>query len=93
MCTKIKFVTCFLSSLFSLSDTVQDNYIGFDWFTAVVFLIMCQSHDITWQFMKDFSQLLVSGYLWMPRLHLSVSHMHTYSCIHTANRIQCTYTH
>ena len=74
-----------LNIMYLPSDNAEKDYIGFDWLTAIVYLIMCsshgaQSHDMTWQFMKDFSQLLVSGYLWMPRLHLSVS-VDTNACI------------
>ncbi|KAL4234490.1 hypothetical protein ACF0H5_006135 [Mactra antiquata] len=52
--------------------SLQAGYPGYDWFTATVFLIFNGSHEKAWNFLKQFSTLGASGYLWLPRLHASV---------------------
>ena len=52
--------------------SLKGEYVGFDWFAASMFLLMRGSFEKTWDYLKMFSTLLVSGYLWTPRLHLSV---------------------
>ena len=52
---------------------LQGDYTGHDWFVSTVFLLMAGNRDKAWTFLHNFSSLLASGYLWMPRLHASVS--------------------
>lgn len=70
-----------------LSDThtgsLKGDYVGYDWFVATMFLVMKGSVNQTVSFLEAFAHLLSSGYLWIPRLHLSVSEKHyntTCSC-------------
>ncbi|KAM6186740.1 protein broad-minded isoform 2-T2 [Rhynchocyon petersi] len=55
------------SSLHILFQT----YIGHDWFVSSLFLIMLGDKEKTFQFLQQFSRLLTSAFLWLPRLHSS----------------------
>ncbi|XP_074253660.1 protein broad-minded isoform X2 [Saimiri boliviensis] len=55
------------SSLLSL----QGNYAGHDWFVSSLFMIMLGDKEKTFQFLYQFSRLLTSAFLWLPRLHIS----------------------
>uniref|UniRef100_F6RL60 Protein broad-minded n=1 Tax=Callithrix jacchus TaxID=9483 RepID=F6RL60_CALJA len=55
------------SSLLSL----QGNYAGHDWFVSSLFMIMLGDKEKTFQFLHQFSRLLTSAFLWLPRLHIS----------------------
>lgn len=57
---------------FPSTGTLNGDYVGFDWFAASIFLLMRGSLKKTWDYLKLFSTLLLSGYLWTPQLHLSV---------------------
>lgn len=50
---------------------LQGGYSGHDWFTSSMFLIMSGDGEKTLTFLQKFSSLLVSAYLWLPRLHIS----------------------
>nr|DBA26619.1 TPA: hypothetical protein GDO54_010859 [Pyxicephalus adspersus] len=50
---------------------LQGGYSGHDWFASSVFLIMSGDGEKTLTFLQKFSSLLVSAYLWLPRLHIS----------------------
>ncbi|XP_072017190.1 protein broad-minded-like [Amphiura filiformis] len=50
---------------------LQGDYTGHDWFVSTVFLLMAGNRDKAWSFLHNFSSVLASGYLWMPRLHAS----------------------
>ncbi|KAM9382591.1 protein broad-minded [Phaethornis superciliosus] len=45
---------------------------GYDWFASSVFLMMSGDQEKTLKFLQQLSSLLVSAFLWLPRLHLSV---------------------
>lgn len=51
----------------------QSSFPGFDWFAATIFLMMNGSSEKAWKFLFKFSTLLSSPYLWLHRLHASVS--------------------
>ncbi|NXN13483.1 BROMI protein, partial [Indicator maculatus] len=51
---------------------LQEHYPGYDWFASSVFLIMSGDGERTLTFLQQFSHLLVSVFLWIPRLHLSI---------------------
>ncbi|XP_065592878.1 protein broad-minded [Cyrtonyx montezumae] len=51
---------------------LQERYAGYDWFASSVFLIMSGDGEKTLTFLQQFSCLLVSAFLWIPRLHLSM---------------------
>uniref|UniRef100_G3X8J3 Protein broad-minded n=1 Tax=Meleagris gallopavo TaxID=9103 RepID=G3X8J3_MELGA len=51
---------------------LQGRYAGYDWFASSVFLIMSGDGEKTLTFLQQFSHLLVSAFLWIPRLHLSM---------------------
>ncbi|XP_048791639.1 protein broad-minded isoform X2 [Lagopus muta] len=51
---------------------LQGHYPGYDWFASSVFLIMSGDGEKTLTFLQQFSHLLVSAFLWIPRLHMSV---------------------
>uniref|UniRef100_A0A2K5DX59 Protein broad-minded n=1 Tax=Aotus nancymaae TaxID=37293 RepID=A0A2K5DX59_AOTNA len=59
--------TSIKSSLLSL----QGNYAGHDWFASSLFMIMLGDKEKTFQFLHQFSRLLTSAFLWLPRLHIS----------------------
>ncbi|XP_021150133.2 protein broad-minded isoform X1 [Columba livia] len=51
---------------------LQERSSGYDWFASSIFLIMSGDGEKTLTFLQDFSRLLVSAFLWLPRLHKSV---------------------
>ncbi|NXP09457.1 BROMI protein, partial [Thinocorus orbignyianus] len=51
---------------------LQDPCAGHDWFASSLFLIMAGDAEKTLMFLQRFSRLLVSAFLWLPRLHLSM---------------------
>uniref|UniRef100_A0A8C3R849 Protein broad-minded n=1 Tax=Cyanoderma ruficeps TaxID=181631 RepID=A0A8C3R849_9PASS len=51
---------------------LQEHYAGYDWFASSIFLIMSGDREKTLMFLHQFSCLLVSAFLWLPRLHLSM---------------------
>ncbi|NXX17837.1 BROMI protein, partial [Podargus strigoides] len=51
---------------------LQERYAGYDWFASSVFLIMSGDREKTLMFLQRFSCLLVSAFLWVPRLHISM---------------------
>ncbi|XP_005433974.2 protein broad-minded [Falco cherrug] len=51
---------------------LQERYAGYDWFASSVFLIMSGDGEKTLKFLQQFSHLLVSAFLWLPRLHVSM---------------------
>ncbi|XP_063185770.1 protein broad-minded isoform X2 [Chroicocephalus ridibundus] len=51
---------------------LQEHCAGYDWFASSVFLIMSGDREKTFTFLQRFSRLLVSAFLWLPRLHISV---------------------
>jgi hypothetical protein len=57
----------------------QGGYPGFDWFAATVFLMMNGHKDRAWKVLHKMSSLIHSAYLWMRRLHASVSMQGCYS--------------
>ncbi|XP_007432676.1 protein broad-minded-like, partial [Python bivittatus] len=50
----------------------QGGYACYDWFVSSVFLIMMGDREKTLTFFHQFSYLLVSAFLWVPRLHNSI---------------------
>ncbi|XP_039727381.1 protein broad-minded isoform X1 [Pteropus medius] len=50
---------------------LQGNYPGHDWFVSSLFLIMLGNKEKTFRFLQQFSRLLTSAFLWLPRLHIS----------------------
>ncbi|KAM4816878.1 protein broad-minded [Urocitellus parryii] len=50
---------------------LQGNYAGHDWFVSSLFMIMLGDKEKTLQFLQQFSKLLTSAFLWLPRLHIS----------------------
>ncbi|XP_032877077.1 protein broad-minded isoform X1 [Amblyraja radiata] len=51
---------------------LRGGYVGHDWFASTVFLIMSGDGERTLKFLQQFSNLLVSAFLWLPRLHSSI---------------------
>ncbi|KFU90712.1 Protein broad-minded, partial [Chaetura pelagica] len=51
---------------------LQEHCAGYDWFASSVFLMMAGDEEKTLTFLQQFSRLLVSAFLWLPRLHISV---------------------
>ncbi|KAF1651391.1 Protein broad-minded, partial [Eudyptes chrysocome] len=51
---------------------LRERYAGYDWFASSVFLIMSGDGEKTLTFLQQFSRLLVSAFLWLPRLHISM---------------------
>ncbi|XP_065537052.1 protein broad-minded isoform X1 [Lathamus discolor] len=51
---------------------LQEHCPGYDWFASSIFLIMSGDGEKTLMFLKQFSRLLVSAFLWLPRLHISM---------------------
>uniref|UniRef100_A0A8D2NCY6 Protein broad-minded n=1 Tax=Zonotrichia albicollis TaxID=44394 RepID=A0A8D2NCY6_ZONAL len=51
---------------------LQEHYAGYDWFASSIFLIMSGDRERTLMFLQQFSCLLASAFLWLPRLHLSM---------------------
>ncbi|XP_044281592.1 protein broad-minded-like [Varanus komodoensis] len=52
--------------------SLQGGYTSYDWFASSVFLIMKGDREKTLRFLHQFSHLLVSAFLWIPRLHCSI---------------------
>ncbi|XP_037699195.1 protein broad-minded isoform X2 [Choloepus didactylus] len=50
---------------------LQGSYAGHDWFVSSMFMIMLGDKEKTFQFLQQFSRLLTSAFLWLPRLHIS----------------------
>ncbi|NXF35797.1 BROMI protein, partial [Nyctibius bracteatus] len=51
---------------------LRERHAGYDWFASSVFLIMSGDGEKTLTFLQRFSCLLVSAFLWLPRLHISM---------------------
>ncbi|KFR07305.1 Protein broad-minded, partial [Opisthocomus hoazin] len=51
---------------------LQERYVGYDWFASSVFLMMSGDAEKTLTFLQRLSRLLVSAFLWLPRLHISM---------------------
>ncbi|XP_009323956.1 PREDICTED: protein broad-minded [Pygoscelis adeliae] len=51
---------------------LRERYAGYDWFASSVFLIMSGDGEKTLTFLQRFARLLVSAFLWLPRLHISM---------------------
>ncbi|KAB0350886.1 hypothetical protein FD754_015743 [Muntiacus muntjak] len=49
----------------------QRSHTGHDWFASSLFIIMLGDKEKTFQFLQQFSRLLTSAFLWLPRLHIS----------------------
>ncbi|XP_054832856.1 LOW QUALITY PROTEIN: protein broad-minded [Eublepharis macularius] len=52
--------------------SLQGGYVSYDWFASSVFLIMMGNKEKTLTFLQQFSCLLVSAFLWIPRLYSSI---------------------
>ncbi|XP_062502154.1 protein broad-minded-like isoform X2 [Corticium candelabrum] len=52
--------------------TMKGEYVGHDWFVSSLFLLFSGKCDRVWHILMNLSQLLVSCYLWIPRLHSSI---------------------
>ncbi|XP_038510699.1 protein broad-minded isoform X2 [Canis lupus familiaris] len=50
---------------------LQGSYAGHDWFVSSLFMIMLGDKEKTLRFLQQFSRLLISAFLWLPRLHIS----------------------
>ncbi|XP_065767621.1 protein broad-minded isoform X3 [Muntiacus reevesi] len=50
---------------------LQRSHTGHDWFVSSLFIIMLGDKEKTFQFLQQFSRLLTSAFLWLPRLHIS----------------------
>ncbi|XP_019596552.2 protein broad-minded isoform X2 [Rhinolophus sinicus] len=50
---------------------LQGSYAGYDWFVSSLFMIMLGNKEKTFRFLQQFSRLLTSAFLWLPRLHIS----------------------
>ncbi|KAM5164077.1 protein broad-minded isoform 3-T3 [Mantella aurantiaca] len=50
---------------------LQGGYSGHDWFASSMFLIMSGDGEKALTFLQKFSSVLVSAYLWLPRLQIS----------------------
>ncbi|NXJ47900.1 BROMI protein, partial [Spizaetus tyrannus] len=51
---------------------LRERYAAYDWFASSIFLIMSGDREKTLMFLQRFSHLLVSAFLWLPRLHISM---------------------
>ncbi|XP_043942917.1 protein broad-minded [Protopterus annectens] len=51
---------------------LQGGYAGHDWFASSLFLIMSGDKDRALKFLQRFASLLVSAFLWLPRLYASI---------------------
>ncbi|XP_074846764.1 protein broad-minded isoform X6 [Carettochelys insculpta] len=67
-----KFLKQQQTSVKSSLRCLQEGYIGYDWFASSVFLIMSGDRERTLTFLQQFSNLLISAFLWLPRLHVSL---------------------
>nr|XP_025044876.1 protein broad-minded isoform X3 [Pelodiscus sinensis] len=76
LCLVLKHCDKFLkqqqTSVKSSLRCLQQGYAGYDWFASSVFLIMSGDRLKTLTFLQQFSSLLISAFLWLPRLHVSV---------------------
>lgn len=52
--------------------SLMDAYPGFDWFATSMFLLMGCDDVRTWRWLRTFSLLLPSGFLWHARLFNTV---------------------
>ena len=52
--------------------SLSHNYVGFDWFTATVYLLTRGNYEQSWRLLQMFYSLAVSAYLWGPRTHRSM---------------------
>lgn len=50
---------------------LQDGCAGHDWFVSSLFILMLGDPQKTFRFLQQFSRLLASAFLWLPRLHIS----------------------
>ncbi|XP_023969801.3 protein broad-minded isoform X2 [Chrysemys picta bellii] len=67
-----KFLKQQQTSVQSSLRCLQEGYAGYDWFASSVFLIMSGEREKTLTFLQQFSSLLISAFLWLRRLHVSV---------------------
>uniref|UniRef100_A0A8C8RI99 Protein broad-minded n=1 Tax=Pelusios castaneus TaxID=367368 RepID=A0A8C8RI99_9SAUR len=67
-----KFLKQQQTSVKSSLRCLRGGYAGYDWFASSVFLIMSGDKEKTLTFLQQFSSLLISAFLWMPRLCVSV---------------------
>ncbi|CAM4533720.1 unnamed protein product [Lepidochelys olivacea] len=67
-----KFLKQQQTSVKSSLRCLQQGYAGYDWFASSVFLIMSGEREKTLIFLQQFSSLLISAFLWLRRLHVSV---------------------
>nr|XP_032640747.1 protein broad-minded [Chelonoidis abingdonii] len=67
-----KFLKQQQTSMKSSLRCLQEGYAGYDWFASSVFLIMSGEREKTLTFLQQFSSLLLSAFLWLRRLHVSV---------------------
>ncbi|NXI43121.1 BROMI protein, partial [Galbula dea] len=51
---------------------LQESSAGYDWFASSVFLLMAGDGERTLSFLQRFARLLLSAFLWLPRLHTSI---------------------
>ncbi len=56
-----------------VSESSREVFHGYDWLSSTVFLMMGGSLDDSVHFLLPFSTTLSSAYLWLPRMHNSVS--------------------
>ena len=68
-----------LPPCFPPPESLSGDYPGYDWFISSLFLVCGGSLEETIQLATEFSTLLHSGYMWLARLHLSVSQ--EYMCL------------
>ena len=57
----------------SSMQSLRSDYVGFDWFVSTIYLLNGGNTGKAWNFLYKLSSLVVSGYIWMARLHSSVS--------------------
>ncbi|KAM5325186.1 protein broad-minded [Glossophaga mutica] len=50
---------------------LQGDCAGHDWFVSSLFMVMLGDRQKTFLFLQQFSRLLASAFLWLPRLHIS----------------------
>ncbi|XP_045699747.1 protein broad-minded [Phyllostomus hastatus] len=50
---------------------LQGSCAGHDWFVSSLFMLMLGDRQKTFWFLQQFSRLLASAFLWLPRLHIS----------------------
>lgn len=71
---------CFFNSA---TVSQQDGYLGHDWLTSTVFLIMAGNMDRSLNLLLNLSSLLTSAFIWPARIHASVSNDYCPMCLHT----------